>query len=593
MTNQATDPIAAPTLPPDLTERIRSLRDCLLTGLVERDTAVRLALLSALSGEHLLLLGPPGTAKSLVAHRLKSAIAGGTYFERLLTRFTVPEELFGPLSIKGLEDDRYERLTTAYLPQASIAFLDEIFKANSAILNSLLTLLNERQFDNGTRREETPLIAVIGASNELPEGTDKSNSNKSAGGGELDALFDRFLLRLHVGPVSKDKFVELLRLRGAAAPEVPEALLLDAKTLLAVQEAAERVDVPADVESMLSELRDWCTREKIAVSDRRWRKIVKLLQVSAVTNGRSAVSIWDCWLLQHCVWAKAEDREKAEAWYAARVGSSAVMNPTNLTKIVTGWESQLKEWQVSQEQKRTASGDPLYVLQGGGETTDQTTKTRKMRGNDYLFLAPDGAAKDYYMNDQLKDRNNRGKGYTVQQLDSLYVSRNQQFAHWAGKAAYLQNEASWITNPGQIGPAMEPKRFSRVELDANLGELREYQAKTQAYRQGVDFRITSLAAEVTNHLWILPEFAEPARSTLNYTLGVVDSLLSRFALVEAGIRQLPVLHRRPIDEVDDASIKALVAEIDFGVDRDCGDDDGEDEDNDSKDDPSASRRGRK
>src|SRR5690606_19428219 len=154
----------------NLVEKLRALRDTLLGGLVERDDAVRLGLLAALAGEHLLLLGPPGTAKSMIARRLHLAFDGSTYFERLLTRFTVPEELFGPLSIKGLEEDRYERLTEAYLPKASIAFLDEIFKANSAILNALLTLLNEREFDNGVKREATPLIAVIGASNELPEG---------------------------------------------------------------------------------------------------------------------------------------------------------------------------------------------------------------------------------------------------------------------------------------------------------------------------------------------------------------------------------------------------------------------------------------
>jgi len=165
-------------------EKLRNLRDALLDGLVERDDAVRLALLAAIAGEHLLLVGPPGTAKSLVATRLSQAFSEATFFQKLMTRFTVPEEVFGPFSIRGLEEDRYERKTERYLPTASVAFLDEIFKANSAILNSMLTLLNEREFDNGTQRAKTPLVAVVGASNELPED------------GELDALYDRWQHRI-------------------------------------------------------------------------------------------------------------------------------------------------------------------------------------------------------------------------------------------------------------------------------------------------------------------------------------------------------------------------------------------------------------
>ena len=188
-------------------ERLEALVDRLGQGLLERDAAVRLVLLAALAGEHVLLIGPPGTAKSELARRLHRCLEGAPYFERLLTRFSTPEELFGPLSLKALEDDRYERLTAGFMPEAGVAFLDEVFKANSAILNALLTLLNEREFDNGSRRVRTPRVSVISASNELP--ADES----------LLAFFDRFLLRVPVAPVSDDAFAEMLRTSATTTAE--------------------------------------------------------------------------------------------------------------------------------------------------------------------------------------------------------------------------------------------------------------------------------------------------------------------------------------------------------------------------------------
>ena len=402
--NHRAPAVSAGALPADLTERLRALRDGLLTGLVERDVAIRLALIAALAGEHLLLIGPPGTAKSLIARRLHLAFDDSTYFERLLTRFTVPEELFGPLSIQGLENDEYKRLTAAYLPTASIAFLDEIFKANSAILNALLTLLNEREFDNGVRREQTPLIAVIGASNELPDGE------------ELDALFDRFLMRLHVGPVSKDAFPSLLALRGESTATVPDGVRLTAADLAAVQTAAHTVAVPDDVVALLCDLREWCMAEEIDVSDRRWRKVVKLLQVAALTNGRDTVSIWDCWLLQHCLWNELEQREKVYDWYAARVGTSAAMDPSSLTKIVVYREAQLREDKDSRSQRRDKKG--LLIFQGvdGRPTTNTKGRRQAMRGNEKLYLAPPQSWRRQYNNSPVTDRTDGGTGYTVRAL---------------------------------------------------------------------------------------------------------------------------------------------------------------------------------
>lgn len=509
-------------------KKLRALRDTLTEGLVERDVAVRLGLLASLAGEHMLLLGPPGTAKSLIARRLHLAFNGSTYFERLLTRFSVPEELFGPLSIKGLEEDRYERLTKGYLPTASIAFLDEIFKANSAILNALLTLLNEREFDNGSVRDKTPLVAVIGASNELPEGE------------ELDALFDRFLLRLYVGPVTKEAFSTLLSLRGQSTPEVQDHLALQEHELRTVQETAENVDVPKDVVALLCDLRDWCTAEEIAVSDRRWRKVVKLLQVSAVTNGRSSVSIWDCWLLQHCLWDTPTAREKVFEWYSARVGASAAMDPSRLSTIVVSLEAQLKADKDSRTQVRDAVGDPVFRHVDGEYTTYAQGHVQACRDNEPLFLAPADSRDSQGRRSAPRDRTNAGRGYTRNELDKMYVGQyGEAFRHWDGRGEYLADQSNWLIEEIDLAPVLEPTRHKNVYIDRRVQEMDEIRSEVEAYSDKLKAHIESLEMEIRNHLWVTPEFLEPAAKNLNQTRREVDTLLGRVAKLRDGFRCLP------------------------------------------------------
>ncbi|MDO9483773.1 MAG: AAA family ATPase [Hydrogenophaga sp.] len=298
-------------------------------GLLQRDVAARALLLAALAGEHVLLLGPPGTAKSELARRLQRLLPGAHYFERLLTRFTVPEELFGPLSLRALEDDRYERLTEGYLPSAEVAFLDEVFKANSAILNTLLGLLHERQFDNGSQRLPVPLVCLVGASNEQPQ--DDS----------LLAFYDRFLLRVPVQPVDDAHFTALLLADAPGAGHTPANAQIHPNELQALRERAPQVALGETALALLLQARQHASDTGQTVSDRRWRQLVALLQLQAASRQASAVSPWDLWLLPFVL---AADPVQVPGWttlFMHAVARTAPLPLDGLERAVQAFESQL------------------------------------------------------------------------------------------------------------------------------------------------------------------------------------------------------------------------------------------------------------
>jgi MoxR-like ATPase len=265
---------------------------------VGRDEVIDLIALALVAGEHLFLYGPPGTAKSALIRHFAQDVRG-RYFEYMLTRFSEPNEIFGPIDIARLREGTVVTVTTGMLPEAEFVFLDELFNANSAILNNLLTVLNERVYRRGAETHRLPLLSLFSASNHLPEDD------------ALRALFDRFLLRCHVENLKPAAMPQLLQAGWALEQTIASESTVSAADLRAVSALLPAVDLAAVMEPYIEvvfKVRDL----GIAFSDRRAVKVLKLVAASALLCGRMAPTPSDLWVLRY-VWDREEQIEPLAA----------------------------------------------------------------------------------------------------------------------------------------------------------------------------------------------------------------------------------------------------------------------------------------
>ncbi|EAI4098775.1 BspA family leucine-rich repeat surface protein [Campylobacter jejuni] len=289
------------------TTKLKSIIDELSKGLLEREEAVKLILLACFSGKSIFLYGPPGTAKSMIARRSASAFGeNSSFFTYLMNRFSTPEEVFGPIDIKALKENKLKRVTKGYLPQANFAFLDEIWKSSPAILNTLLTIINEKIYQDGGENICVPLYGLICASNEFP------TPNQG-----LEALYDRMLIRYHVLPLKESKNFQTLlneessqdfnQLKQSFSLDELEDIYLQSQKVKFSDEAMELIcEIKAKIELYNQSLEN--PQDMIYVSDRRYKQIAQLLKVSAFLNDREEILGIDLALLQHCLWSTEKDK---------------------------------------------------------------------------------------------------------------------------------------------------------------------------------------------------------------------------------------------------------------------------------------------
>lgn len=427
--------ILTESIPQGQQKRVKKLLEILNTGLYEKEEAVRLGFLAAVSGESIFFLGAPGSAKSMIARRIVQAFnsngnTGLKYFEYLMNQFSTPEDIFGNISLKALngegesKKEEYKRITDGMLPQADIAFLDEIWKASPAIQNTLLTILNERKFHNGNTVENVPLKALFAASNELPA------ENEG-----LDALYDRLIMRLCVDYIKdENSFFDMINAPHTVELEIKEtdkSLLISNEEIKKWKQQIDTVKLSDAARSVITAIRRELAlqneaisseekKELFMVSDRRWKKIVHILKMSAFLNDRAEVDLMDCQLIEYCIWNTDKQRQKVREIVSKCIRENGLEYNTAIEEI----EEQINEFdEYVTEQFYTPVPTP-FVMKNGNKAYKIVSPRQILSHNKITpyYLGHDSQKGLYY--DQNKNQIDMYDSNCYFDYDSFEITKN-------------------------------------------------------------------------------------------------------------------------------------------------------------------------